>query len=181
MFPRSSTSGSGISDCRGELCRLRSAMSCPLFPSRGAVSAQRRTLQARCRGNQAESGGRALARPVESRGRIIVSNIRIPRAWEIPERLATPEPVFWNRRQVLAALGLGAATAALPFPLACAAKATDAQGRDVSGRMLEPATGARYAKLFPARQNRAFKAPGREVAPADRACAWNNFYEFSSA
>jgi len=109
-----------------------------------------------------------------------MANIRIPRPWEIPERLATPEPLVWNRRQVLAALGLGAAAAALPLPLACAAPAKDAAGRDVSGRMLEPATGARYARLFPARRNPAYRSGGRGIAPADRAAGWNNFYEFSS-
>ncbi len=35
--------------------------------------------------------------------------IKIPRGWEIPERQATPESVYWNRRQILRAAGLGAA------------------------------------------------------------------------
>jgi len=109
-----------------------------------------------------------------------VPSFRIPPSWEIPERLVTPEPVFWSRRQVLAALGLGAAAASLPLPLACSAPARDAAGRDVSGRMLEPATGARYARLFPARKNPAYPAGGRTITPADRAGGWNNFYEFSS-
>ncbi len=32
--------------------------------------------------------------------------IRIPKGWEMPEREATPESVYWNRRQILAAAGL---------------------------------------------------------------------------
>jgi sulfoxide reductase catalytic subunit YedY len=35
--------------------------------------------------------------------------IRIPKGWEIPEREATPEHVFLNRRQLLAAAGFAAA------------------------------------------------------------------------
>ena len=31
--------------------------------------------------------------------------IRIPRGWEIPERLATPEAVYLNRRRFLKELG----------------------------------------------------------------------------
>ena len=29
--------------------------------------------------------------------------------WELPEAAATPEDIFWNRRQVLKTMGLGAA------------------------------------------------------------------------
>ena len=49
--------------------------------------------------------------------------IRIPRGWEIPEREATPESVYLNRRQLLAAAGflgveglLAAATTNSPYP-----------------------------------------------------------------
>ena len=49
--------------------------------------------------------------------------IRIPRGWEIPEREATPESAYLNRRQLLAAAGflgveglLAAATPASPYP-----------------------------------------------------------------
>jgi sulfoxide reductase catalytic subunit YedY len=34
--------------------------------------------------------------------------IRIPKGWELPEREATPEHVYWNRRQLLAAAGFAA-------------------------------------------------------------------------
>jgi len=34
--------------------------------------------------------------------------IHVPKGWEIPERDATPEPVFWNRRQILQAAGMAA-------------------------------------------------------------------------
>ena len=47
-------------------------------------------------------------------------SIHIPRPWRLPERLATPEPVFLDRRQVVASLGLGALTMALPWSAGCA-------------------------------------------------------------
>ena len=40
--------------------------------------------------------------------------IKRRKGWEIPERLATPESVYLNRRQILAASGFGLAAAALP-------------------------------------------------------------------
>jgi sulfoxide reductase catalytic subunit YedY len=49
--------------------------------------------------------------------------IRTPRSWEIPERQATPEDAYRNRRQFLASLGLaGGALAAAEtgiYPAKC--------------------------------------------------------------
>lgn len=107
-----------------------------------------------------------------------MAGLRIPRSWEIPERLATPERVFLDRRQALAALGLGALAAGLPWQLGCAPP-RDHEGRDVSGRMLEPAAAA-YADRFPARRNAAFGLGDRELTPERKAAAYNNFYEFTT-
>ena len=40
--------------------------------------------------------------------------IKRKKGWEIPERLATPEAVYLNRRQILAASSLGLIAATLP-------------------------------------------------------------------
>jgi methionine sulfoxide reductase catalytic subunit len=40
------------------------------------------------------------------------------RGWEIPERLATPEHLFWNRRALLAGSGAAALSLAPNFALA---------------------------------------------------------------
>ena len=48
--------------------------------------------------------------------------LRIPKGWEIPEREVTPEHVFLNRRNFLAAMGITAigATGILPRHLGAA-------------------------------------------------------------
>jgi sulfoxide reductase catalytic subunit YedY len=76
--------------------------------------------------------------------------IRIPKGWEMPEREATPESVYVNRRQILRAAGL----AALPS-LAMA----DA------------------GNLYPAKQNPEFKLD-RPVTEEFAATGYNNYYEF---
>ncbi len=82
--------------------------------------------------------------------------LKIPKGWEIPEREATPEAVFLNRRKFLAAVGIGAigATGVLPRHLAAA----DA--------------------LYPAKRNPAYKLD-RPITDEQFATRYNNFYEFT--
>ena len=107
-----------------------------------------------------------------------MANIRIPKGWEIPERLATPEEVFLSRRQVLAALGLGALAASLPAQLACGSPVAAPTGPDAAG-LLDPAVGDRYKDRFPAPRNAAFAVGDRQTTPEPIAAAYNNFYEFT--
>ena len=113
-----------------------------------------------------------------------MTTIRIPRPWEIPERLATPESVFLDRRRLLAALGFGTVALALPFeacagtpdpgsPAARAAAATPE-------KLHWPAVGDRYAALFPAKRNPAYDLGGRPLTAEDVAAQHNNFYEFTT-
>jgi len=104
-----------------------------------------------------------------------MAHLRIPRLWEIPERLATPESVFWNRRQVLAALGLGALAAGLPE----IARAAPTAPKGDPAKMLQPAVGARFHERFPARRNPAYGLLGRPLTPEEKAARYNNFYEFT--
>lgn len=103
-------------------------------------------------------------------------SIHIPRPWQIPERLATPEDVFLNRRQILRALGFGALAAGLPLPLACATPETEAQ----AARKLAPALGTRHAGRFPAPRNNAFGIGSLKLTPEETAATYNNFYEFTT-
>ena len=82
--------------------------------------------------------------------------LKIPRGWEIPEREATPEDVFLNRRKFLAAMGIGAigATGVIPRRLGAA----DA--------------------LYPAKRNPAYKLD-RPITDERAATRINNFYEFT--
>ena len=81
-------------------------------------------------------------------------------SWRIPEREATPEGVFFNRRKFLG--GLAAGTTALIGGSALAAKEADPT-----------------ADLYPAQRNNSY-ALDRPVTKESDAAAYNNFYEFGS-
>lgn len=83
------------------------------------------------------------------------------KGWEIPEREATPEAFFLNRRAMLGAgatLGAGSILGGLSPALA-------AEDPDPT------------AGLYPAKRNEAFKIEG-EVTPEKLNSQYNNFYEF---
>jgi sulfoxide reductase catalytic subunit YedY len=88
--------------------------------------------------------------------------IRRHRRWELREAAATPEATFLNRRQILAAAGLGAG-------LALAGTAPPARAQDASP----------IADLFPAKRNESF-ALDRSLTPEEVNATYNNFYEFGS-
>ncbi len=78
--------------------------------------------------------------------------IKTPRGWEIPEREATPEHVYWNRRQILRAAGLLGAGRLLAGPV-------ESKGP------------------YPARRNPEFTLD-RPITEEWAATGYNNFYEF---
>jgi sulfoxide reductase catalytic subunit YedY len=86
------------------------------------------------------------------------------RGWEIPERLATPEHLFFNRRAFLAAGG--AAVLALSPELAWAQRIAD----------LPDPTGS----LYPFKRNDKFVLD-RPVTDEKVNTSYNNFYEFGSS
>lgn len=88
-------------------------------------------------------------------------NIIRRRPWDLPERLATPEQVYLDRRSVLAGLGGFAAIAASPFSVAEAAE--------------DP-----LARYFPAPRNEAYKLD-RSLTPEEINGKYNNFYEFGTS
>ncbi|MEM8647417.1 MAG: protein-methionine-sulfoxide reductase catalytic subunit MsrP [Pseudomonadota bacterium] len=83
--------------------------------------------------------------------------------WELPEASATPEDVFWNRRQILQGMGLGAATIG-----AGALGITKAFGA------ADPTL-----DLYPAKRNEAYKLD-RPITEEKLNLEYNNFYEFGS-
>ena len=87
--------------------------------------------------------------------------IRNRKSWEMPERQATPESVFLNRRALMAAgaASIGSTYSAMP---GIAAEAAD------------PSAG-----LYPAKRNEAFQLD-RELTPEKINAQYNNFYEFGA-
>jgi sulfoxide reductase catalytic subunit YedY len=85
--------------------------------------------------------------------------IKRKRGWEIPERLATPESIYLNRRQILAAGGFGLAAAAVP---------------GIAFAQNDPT-----ADLYPAPRNSKYTIE-RPVTPESTNTSYNNFYEFGT-
>ncbi|MEM7041621.1 MAG: protein-methionine-sulfoxide reductase catalytic subunit MsrP [Pseudomonadota bacterium] len=89
------------------------------------------------------------------------------RGWELPEREATPESLYWQRRDLLKSMGAGAAIlAGGTIPMASALASED-----------DPTT-----DLYPAERNPAYVLDDRfpEPTPEELATTYNNFYEFGS-
>jgi methionine sulfoxide reductase catalytic subunit len=93
--------------------------------------------------------------------------IRTRRSWELPERTATPEAVFRDRRRLVAGLALG------PILLAGAGMAGLRPAR--AEAMADPS-----AKLYPFPHNDNYKLD-RPLTAEKWATSWNNFYEFNDS
>ncbi len=83
------------------------------------------------------------------------------RGWELPSAAATPEPLFFARREFLA--GAGALAAGLALPLAARADDPDPT-----------------ASLYPAKRNPKYVLD-RPITPEKDNLNYNNFYEFSTS
>src|SRR5215510_10454738 len=105
--------------------------------------------------------------------------IRIPRGWEIPERLAAPEDVYLNRRKFLKTLGitgLGAIGAIAGCDRWAGSQSQSAA--EAPPPLLGLPTPSATANSYPAKRNDRFvlDRPLTDEAVAGR---YNNFYEFS--
>ncbi|MEQ9639181.1 MAG: protein-methionine-sulfoxide reductase catalytic subunit MsrP [Alphaproteobacteria bacterium] len=89
--------------------------------------------------------------------------IRTPKGWEIPEREATPEAVFLDRRRFLSGATAGAALAVA----------------GMGAPRLARAAGDPTADLYPAMRNPTYKLD-REITDERLTSTYNNFYEFGS-
>ena len=93
-------------------------------------------------------------------------NVIRRRGWEIPERLATPEHLFFNRRSFLA--GGASALALMPH-------AAQAQRVADLARIPDPT-----ADLYPAKRNEKYTLD-RPITDEKINTHYNNFYEFNSS
>ena len=88
--------------------------------------------------------------------------IKRRQGWELPERLATSEDIYLNRRRLVRAMGLG--VLGMSMPAAAFAQAADA----------DPS-----AKYYPAKRNDKYGDP-RPLTDEKLATTYNNYYEFGS-
>jgi sulfoxide reductase catalytic subunit YedY len=100
-------------------------------------------------------------------------NIRKKRGWELPEKAATHERIYLNRRRILAGLGLGGAILAAPAALRMAPE------RMRSAQAEPEASTDPWADLYPVPHNSAYKLD-RPLTEESWATGYNNFYEFGS-
>lgn len=102
-------------------------------------------------------------------------SIHRPRGWEIPEREATPEDVFFNRRKFMKALGIvGFGTIMSQFA-GCLETHSEQPTGETQSKGKEPAA----LQLLNAPRNPAFTLD-RPLTDEAVAARYNNFYEFSS-
>ncbi len=98
--------------------------------------------------------------------------IKIRRGWERSNALATPEPIFRERRALAKLLAAGPILAAAPFLLSAC---DDAPKVAAQPPEVDPS-----APLYPVQQNRRFTLD-RPVTPEKLATSYNNYYEFGSS
>jgi len=100
--------------------------------------------------------------------------VRRPR-WALPDRAATPEHIFMNRRQLMAAGAVAAGAGALaPRPANALFGLFEEEAAAPADTTPDPT-----ADLYPAPRNAAFEG-GRPLTEEALASTHNNFYEFGS-
>ncbi len=114
-----------------------------------------------------------------------MANIIIPPGWRIPDREATPESVYFNRRAFLRSAGLGIAAVGVGacgsefIPNPTEAVPTVLKGCDETTTYpLQPICVSPNMGLYPATRNAAYEVPERDQTERIQAARYNNFYEF---
>jgi len=99
--------------------------------------------------------------------------IKRPKGWELPERLATSESVYLNRRHFMG----GVATAGAALLVGCGQSEVAEAQEGGNGEVI--ASDAGTGSLYPVARNESFTLD-RAVTDEELATTYNNFYEFGS-
>lgn len=94
--------------------------------------------------------------------------IHIPKPWQLPEHLATPESAYWNRRKFLKTM-IGAGVGASALSLQACQKSADIDP-DLQKTLGQP--------LNNVSANPSFQNIGRPITEQKYASSYNNYYEF---
>jgi len=102
-------------------------------------------------------------------------SIRRERGWELPERAATPEQVYLDRRRLLRALGIGGAILAAPAALRMGMSGEGAApAPQAASGAPDPSSG-----LYPVARDPRYVLD-RPLTEESYVTSYNNFYEFGS-
>ncbi len=94
--------------------------------------------------------------------------IHIPRDWELPESVVTPEETYLNRRAIVQGIAAGAIAGGIAPGLAFAAESDTSPDPSES--------------LYPFPRNESYVAgEGRKLSPIEKVERYNNFYEFGTS
>ena len=104
-----------------------------------------------------------------------MSNIRIPKGWEIDESLATPESLYLNRRRFLRQTGI-AGLGALAVATGCGGAPAQTTAPQASGGIAPPES---WKSLYPAKRSEKYTLD-RVLTDENVAARYNNFYEFTT-
>src|SRR5215831_4154388 len=103
--------------------------------------------------------------------------IRRKKGWELPQRIATPEARFADRRRLLAGMGIGGLIVAAPAALGQLGPKSDAASRGVPRHSARPDES--LASFYLAPRNARYEID-RPLTAERHATSYNNFYEFGS-
>lgn len=95
--------------------------------------------------------------------------IHLKKDWDLPERLATPENVYMNRRHFMKAMGLVGAGALIGATAGCEA---------AEEFMVKVPN--HWPDLYPVKRNEKYTVEERSLTPEKVAARYNNFYEFTT-
>lgn len=115
-----------------------------------------------------------------------MANIIIPPGWHIPDREATPESVYFNRRAFIKSAGLGIAAAGLgacgqdfaPIYIDNDLPVDGSCDASPPTHPLQTICPSPTVNLYPAIRNQEYEVPSRDVTDRLVAATYNNFYEF---
>lgn len=113
--------------------------------------------------------------------------VKIPRGWELPERLVTPASVYFSRRRFLRTIGgavIGGALAGCAVVEDTRPGAGDAGPGDPpvppDAPIGTPDVSREIADYYPAPLNDRYQVTERPLTTEDAATHYNNFYEFTT-
>ena len=105
---------------------------------------------------------------------------RVKKGWELPERAATPEDIFRQRRSLIKAAATSPILLAAPTLLTACDGDSQAMAESGSEASEKAMAEDPSARLYPFQRNLRYRLE-HDLTPEDVATTYNNYYEFGSS